>query len=222
MMRVVNMLVEGQTEYQFVRQVLKPYLMSFEVFVVPTIVKTRQTHRGIWARGGAPPYRMFKKRLTELLGNQTRTTTMMFDLYGLPDDFPNRDVSTGSVLRTAPADIQDGIRDDLGRPANFIPFVVRHEFEAFVFASDDELPFIIGANANQKLRFEQVCKQFACPEDIDDSPVSAPSKRLVEIFPEYNKVVHGVAAVKGIGLEAIMERCPHFRDWMQRIVEAAL
>ena len=81
-MRVVNMLVEGMTEHQFVGQVLKPYLMNFEVFVVPTIVKTKHTHQGTWERGGAPPYYMFKKRLTELLGNQTRTTTMMFDLYG--------------------------------------------------------------------------------------------------------------------------------------------
>lgn len=221
-MRVVNMLVEGPTEYQFVGQVLKPYLMGFEVFVVPTIVKTRHTEWGTWEKGGAPPYPMFKKRLAELLRNRTRTTTMMFDLYGLPEDFPNRDVSAGSALRTAAVDIQDGIHDDLGRPANFIPFVVRHEFEAFVFASDDELPFIIGASANQRSSFERVCRQFACPEDIDDSPVSAPSKRLVEIFPDYNKVVHGVAAVKGIGLEAIMERCPHLRDRVQRIVDTAL
>ena len=222
MMRVVNMLVEGPTEYQFVGQVLKPYLMGFEVFVVPTIVKTRHTHQGTWERGGAPPYRVFKKRLAELLGNRTRTTTMMFDLYGLPDDFPNRDVSAGSALRTVALDVQDGIHDDLGHPTNFIPIVVRHEFEALVFASEDELPFVIGASAMQRLRFERVCKQFACPEDIDDSPVSAPSKRIVEIFPNYNKVVHGVAVVKGIGLETIMERCPHLRGWVQRIVEAAL
>ena len=221
-MRVVNMLVEGMTEHRFVGQVLKPYLMDSEVLVVPTIVKTKLSIRGTWERGGAPPYHMFKKRLTDLLRNQTRTTTMMFDLYGLPDDFPNRDVSTDSASRTAAVDIQDGIHDDLGRPANFIPFVVRHEFEAFVFVSDTELPFVIGASAGQTLRFERVCSQFACPEDIDDSPVSAPSKRLVEIFPDYNKVVHGVAAVKGIGLETIMERCPHLRAWMQRIVDAAL
>ena len=221
-MRVVNMLVEGMTEHQFVGQVLKPYLMNFEVFVVPTIVKTKHTHQGTWERGGAPPYYMFKKRLTELLGNQTRTTTMMFDLYGLPDDFPNRDVSPGSAPRTAAVDIQDGIHDDLGRPANFIPFVVRHEFEAFVFVSDTELPFVIGASRSQRLHFERVCSQFACPEDIDDSPVSAPSKRLVEIFPNYNKVVHGVAAVQGIGMETIMERCPHLRAWVQRIVDGAL
>ena len=101
-MRVVNMLVEGMTEHQFVGQVLKPYLMNFEVFVVPTIVKTKHTHQGTWERGGAPPYYMFKKRLTELLGNQTRTTTMMFDLYGLPDDFPNRDVSPGSAPQSRP------------------------------------------------------------------------------------------------------------------------
>ena len=48
-MRVVNMLVEGMTEHQFVGQVLKPYLMNFEVFVVPTIVKTKHTHQGTWA-----------------------------------------------------------------------------------------------------------------------------------------------------------------------------
>ncbi len=68
-MRVVNMLVEGMTEHQFVGQVLKPYLMNCEVLVVPAIVKTKHTHRGTWERGGAPPDRMFKKRLTELLGN---------------------------------------------------------------------------------------------------------------------------------------------------------
>ncbi len=216
------MLVEGQTEYQFVGQVLRPYLAGFEVFVIPAIVKTKHTHWGTWEKGGSLRYPIFKKKLMDLLRNKSRTTTMMFDLYGLSSDFPNRDVSTGSLSRTAAVDIQNGIHDDLGNPVNFIPFVVRHEFEAFIFASDVELPRIISASASQRLRFEKLCRQFVCPEDIDNSPTSAPSRRIVEIFPNYNKVVHGVATVKGIGIEIIMKQCPHFHAWVQQIVVAAL
>lgn len=63
--------------------------------------------------------------------------------------------------------------------------------------------------------------QFEAPEEINDSPEAAPSKRIVDIFPRYEKPPMGSLAAIEIGLEAIRRECPHFNAWLNRLAEAA-
>jgi hypothetical protein len=52
------------------------------------------------------------------------------------------------------------------------------------------------------------------PELVNDSPATAPSKRLLSACPTYQKTLHGPALVERIGLAAIREECPHFDSWL--------
>ena len=59
--------------------------------------------------------------------------------------------------------------------------------------------------------------QFETPEDINDNPETAPSKRIAGAIPRYNKRLHGPLLTKEISLEIIRDECPRFNDWMTRL-----
>jgi len=59
--------------------------------------------------------------------------------------------------------------------------------------------------------------QFNTPEEIDDSPISAPLKRIEALIPGYEKPLFRVVAALEIGLEKMREACPHFRGWLTRL-----
>ncbi|MBI5184961.1 MAG: DUF4276 family protein [Nitrospinae bacterium] len=62
--------------------------------------------------------------------------------------------------------------------------------------------------------FQAIREQFPSPEEINDSPVTAPSKRVGQLVPGYEKPIYGTLGVLEIGLEAIRKACPHFREWL--------
>ena len=59
--------------------------------------------------------------------------------------------------------------------------------------------------------------RFATPEDINDSAMTAPSKRVLQAYPDYSKVLHGTLAAQAVGIETMRRECPHFRDWLERL-----
>lgn len=57
-------------------------------------------------------------------------------------------------------------------------------------------------------------EDFENPEMINNSPATAPSKRLIDAIPDYNKVIYGNCVAMDIGLEKIREKCPLFNEWI--------
>ncbi|MCB1953924.1 MAG: DUF4276 family protein, partial [Rhodocyclaceae bacterium] len=55
------------------------------------------------------------------------------------------------------------------------------------------------------------------PEDINDSPHTAPSKRILATMAGYQKTFHGPLIACDIGLDAMRRECPHFAGWLQKI-----
>ncbi len=95
----------------------------------------------------------------------------------------------------------------------FIPYVQMHEFEGLLFSDADA--FAKGLNqTGLELSFRQIRDQFATPEDINDSPITAPSKRIKAAFSQYDKVLHGSLAALEIGLPSIRQQCPLFNGWL--------
>lgn len=137
MMRLI-VVVEGQTEEAFVKDVLVPHLAAHKVFVAATIVGKQLAHeRGHRGRGGGQ-FRSWRRDIARLLHDGTdwglRVTTF-FDLYGLPEDFPglsglstelDTNVRCDALQRSLAVDTND---------RRFIPYIQRHEFEALVLAS---------------------------------------------------------------------------------------
>jgi hypothetical protein len=61
----------------------------------------------------------------------------------------------------------------------------------------------------------------ATPEEINERPKFAPSKRIADLFPGYKKTLHGPTTAARIGLDQIRKECPHFHNWMNKLEACA-
>ena len=100
--------------------------------------------------------------------------------------------------------------------SRFVPYVMMHEFEGLLFSDTDRFGQGIG-RPDLSPHFQAIRDQFASPEEIDDSPLTAPSKRVKSLFEGYEKPLMGTLAALEIGLEAIRRECPLFRNWIERL-----
>ncbi|MGZ8236493.1 MAG: DUF4276 family protein [Methylobacter sp.] len=85
------------------------------------------------------------------------------------------------------------LRAELGEEYlyRFIPYVQMYEFEGLFFSDTQALAKII-AQETLADSFRSIRNQFDTPEEINDSPETAPSKRILKLFPEYNKPLDGL------------------------------
>ncbi|MFU8806055.1 MAG: DUF4276 family protein, partial [Bradymonadaceae bacterium] len=95
-------------------------------------------------------------------------------------------------------------------------YVQMHEFEGLLFSDVDALANEIGQVALAE-SFRQIRAAFPTPEDINDSPMSAPSKRIEAVFSRYEKPFHGSLASLEIGISTIRQECPLFDGWVRRL-----
>lgn len=90
-MRRLYVVVEGQTEEAFVSRVLGPHLYACgEISTAALIVSTKRSPTGEKTHGGGQ-WSKWAKDLRNLIRSQPSADvrfTTLFDLYGLPDDFP--------------------------------------------------------------------------------------------------------------------------------------
>ncbi len=66
-------------------------------------------------------------------------------------------------------------------------------------------------------KIEKITEQFDSPEEINDSPQTAPSKRLEALSPGYRKVAMGKVISEAIGIPTIRNKCPHFDEWLEKM-----
>ncbi len=54
-------------------------------------------------------------------------------------------------------------------------------------------------------------------ELINEGHETAPSKRILKVIPEYNKVSVGAMLTELEGIIALKEKCKHFGDWIKTL-----
>ncbi|HSY47889.1 MAG TPA: DUF4276 family protein [Thermoanaerobaculia bacterium] len=81
-------LVEGQTEERFVKDVLAPAFWPRSLYLSPTILVTKRVKDGPNFKGGVTRFAQFENDLRRLMNAGGAVVTTMLDYYGLPDDFP--------------------------------------------------------------------------------------------------------------------------------------
>jgi len=215
-MTQVLILVEGQTEELFVNQVLGPHLHTFAVYPRATCICTskvqgRRQHRG----GHAGKYEPIRRDLFQLLKNpHVAVVSTMIDFYGLPSDFPGKASQPTSDCFQQVKHLEQSFAADVQDP-RFIPFLMLHEYEALLFASPEAIADAFPGNWVADLK--AIRDAFDSPEEIDDSPQTAPSKRLEALLTQYRKAYHGPLIAEQIGLLAIRNECRHFADWVTRL-----
>jgi len=62
-----------------------------------------------------------------------------------------------------------------------------------------------------------IAEQFATPEHINNSPFTAPSKRIEALIQDYEKPLMGSLAALEVGLNVMREKCSLFDDWLKRL-----
>jgi hypothetical protein len=104
----------------------------------------------------------------------------------------------------------------------FIPYIQRHEFEALLF-SNPELGFELEHNSIKE-DIVKLCSGFDSIEDINCTSEGAPSKRIGQIYAslnkKYNKVSDAVDIIELSGIETVLEKCPRFKNWVEKLIIA--
>jgi hypothetical protein len=211
--------VEGQTEETFVRDVLAEYLAPRGVYARARCVETSRTRAWIF-RGGMTTYGRARRDIQRWLSEDRKAyLTTMFDLYQLPDDFPNRYAASRMADPLAKAEfIERGISENVGHRL-FLPYIQVHEFESFLFCApqitDQTLATTPYSSKLQEL--QGIRNAFPTPEHINEGVDSAPSKRLIQLYEVYRKPVFGPLITQRTGMVVLRQSCPHFHQWIERL-----
>ncbi len=193
---------EGQTEESFTHAVLQPHFNRIGAFLYPINLH------------GVSTYGKVRRVVERLCGEHAAAcVTTFIDYYALPRDFPGAARASGDPVARIAA-LEDAFQQSIGR-VNFIANLIAHEFEGLLFSSPESFSEIFGPDGVHGLL--SIRRQFASPEHIDDGRDTAPSKRLLRLFPSYNKVLHGPLVAQSMGLEVIRRECPKFDSWLKRL-----
>jgi hypothetical protein len=213
----VHVLVEGQTEETFAKRVLQPHLNLHEVFLSPRKIG-KPGHRG-----GIGEYaRAQRDIVTTLTQDTTAFCTTMFDYYGMPCSWPEREAAKRRPFGEKPITVERAVLADivaeLGSgfdPGRFIPYVQMHEFEALLFS--DPKVLADGLELPNHSQIQSIREQFGSPEEINDSEHTAPSKRIMALNRGYSKVTDGVLISQKMGLDVMRRECSHFNEWVRKL-----
>jgi len=218
--------VEGETEETFVNEVLARHLYGRGYAKVGARLLGNARQRD--HRGGIRGWGSVRNDiLNHLKEDSGCLTTTMVDYYSLPQTghkaWPGRaQAGTLPFLQKATT-VEDALLKDICtemgndfNPSRFVPYVMMHEFEGLLFSDCARFGEGIG-HPELVPQFQAIRNGFRSPEEINDSPITAPSKRVIALVPGYEKPLLGVLAVLAIGLDLIRAECPHFRQWLERL-----
>jgi hypothetical protein len=216
-MKRVIIFVEGQTEEAFVRNVLyKEFMLTKNIWLDPRVIMMGRS------KGGLSNYAKVRWQIVKQCKADTQViVTTMFDLYALPSSFPGFQSSQDTDVYSRVRSLEAAFWDDIDH-TNFIPYLQLHEFEALLFSDVQVLNDYVAMDSTNPEKtlgqLKAITKEFENPELINDSPLTAPSKRLMDIFAEqYNKVEHGGVVAEEIGLHTMRAKCSHFNDWLTKL-----
>lgn len=213
-MKRLFIVVEGQTEEEFVNVLLSPYLNTFGVYNVSATKIT--TSKGY--KGGFVNYQHLKNDVMRLLNQSGKDVivTTFVDFFKLPANVPDFvNISKKFTKKNSVNEFEKAIAKDID-DHRFVPYIQMHEFEALLFSSTKGFSTYY---ENEKTVIKGVTKimdEFLNPEDINSN--QPPSYRIKELTPNYDKIVYGNTIALEIGIETILEKCPRFKNWAERII----
>lgn len=221
MMKRLLILCEGQTEETFIDRILIPHLAERGVAASRTMICTsrdqgRRTYRG----GHLRRYEPIRRDLYLLLKSKPDAVSTMIDLYAFPHDMPGFPQPWPIETRKRVEALATAWSLNVQDP-RFIPGIIAHEFEGLLFSEPETIAQVVETDTNESEvvadELRKIAQAYATPEDINDSPQTAPSKQLEKLLPSYKKRLHGPLIAEQIGLKKLRERCPLFSEWLARL-----
>ncbi len=215
MIKRVHIICEGQTEEMFVNEVLSQHLAEFNVVPIASLVGKPGRKGGL-----VTTERMEYDVRLRLLQDDKAWCTTLFDFYGLDKDFVGKsEAICKSSFQEKAEIIESALREYILNKTNdgairrFFPYVQMYEFEGLLFSDPEKLASGLCSKKLEK-DFCLIRKKFNSPEEINDSKETAPSKRILDLMPRYEKPLHGSLAAIEIGLNAIRRECKRFDAWI--------
>ncbi len=153
--------VEGETEVEFVDRVLAVHLLRNGIYTTPTSLRGRISVERLAGR------------MAELFWNFDIVTSLV-DYYG----FENKGARTVEQLEQ---DITQEVSRRMQRNwdvRKVISYVQRHEFEGLLFSEVNGFSNVPGSDPTALEQLESIRAQFPSPEDINDGPDTAPTANL--------------------------------------------
>jgi hypothetical protein len=221
-MNRVLILVEGPTERAVVEQVFAPYFGPRSLWLYARVVG-KPGHKG-----GIRSFEAVRKEVSALLNQESNSlVSTFFDYYGLPATWPGIKEARGRTATEKARIVESAMRDELRKIVwesvnldRFLPHIQMHELETLLFAN----PQIMASAFEQpdlESPFAEIVRQCGSCEEINDDPESAPSKRILQLFPAYRKGssinAHAPIITRRIGVDAIRQACPHFSEWIRKL-----
>ncbi len=199
-------LVEGQTEEAFVKELLSPSLLP-QLSLQPIVITTSRDRKGLKYRGGSTSFAKIKSQVHALLGDRAAAVvTTMIDLYALPEDFPQLAQAPNKAYERVEfleAQFTASISDH-----RFVPFLMLHEFEALLLASPQHLQQRFPERSVERTT-QTWLQNVESPEEINGGRDTHPSARLQDLVPEFRKTRDGPLIVQRVGLRKLRQSCPH-------------
>jgi hypothetical protein len=220
--RRLNIIVEGQTEERFVKDTLSLYLGNFSISTNVRCVETGRNKSTIF-RGGLFKYQKARGDIIKWMKedqNQEVFFTTMFDLYALPKDFPS---NNGAQVILDPYHKVNFLEKEFASDITdrrFIPYLQLHEFESLLFVKPSYLGEIFFEEIQNVAKLEEIVRKYGDnPEMINDGFSTAPSKRIIQLFPSYDsqKPTAGAKIAEMIGISELKGRCKHFGEWISKL-----
>lgn len=194
----VSIVCEGPTESDFVKKLNKGYFNSKNISLKPIVLNKSRAMDG----------NVSLDRLVYYISRaEHRVVTTLVDYYGFK-------YQRGQSVE----ELETQIRDKSGKE-HIIPYLQMHETEALWFSDIEVIKEVKNANITQYRALKDIEEQYSNPEDINNSCLTAPSKRLESIFLDYKKIIDGNIIANRIPIETIKAKCPRFSNWLNQIEE---
>ena len=192
--------VEGETEEEFVKILLEPHLRTHGVLANPHPL------------GGNVTVDRLASEMARYFWSYDRVTSLA-DFYG----FRNKAQASREDLQTRISQ-QVGARIKVSwDQSRVFPYVQQYEFEALLFSEVGVFKELVDRPPILVQKLEAISSLFSTPEDINDGKDTHPSKRIRDLMPNYQKRVDGPYLAEKVGLSVIRCACPRFGEWIDRL-----
>ena len=232
MTKRIYIVCEGQSENQFVKSVLRPWFFEktdHHCQLLPyTVITSTDKRAGRVYRGGIGTYKKVRNDLVKCMSYGCPVSSMI-DLFRLPMDFPGQEEAkyiTDSIKRVEMLEAK--MKEDLMSSQPFfradflLPYISLHEFETLFYCDLNALKYEYVEQFEQE-RIDQLISEVSGmePEEINQGPETAPSKRLLNAL-HYEKGSAVVYPLQEIGIDLMMQKCPHFKGWVEGLLALAI
>jgi hypothetical protein len=219
----LHIICEGESESKFVQSVLAPYLYRTNHLDVraPILKSPKATDQS--KKGGNVTFERVKDYINNLLiSDKECYVSTMIDLYGIGKDFPNYDKIMRLIDSYEQVDgLENSISNHFNNDMRIIPYIQLHEYETLYFADLDNFLRTDPQLFLNKASFEKIRAENSNPELINNGRETAPSKRIENLFEKsnlsYGKVIYSQLYSQNCDLERILESCPHFKKWIEKL-----